>query len=56
VEAPYIRKLRRVLHSLDSGPAIELLIDRLKKTKSNREFLAAISKTQAATSKRDADY
>jgi transcription termination factor Rho len=56
VEAPYIWKLRRVLHSLDSGPAIELLIDRLKKTKSNREFLAAISKTQAATSKRDADY
>jgi transcription termination factor Rho len=46
VEAPYIWKLRRVLHSLDSGPAIELLIDRLKKTGSNREFLAAISKVK----------
>jgi len=49
VEAPYIWKLRRVLHSLESGPAIELLIDRLKKTGSNREFLAAISKTAAGT-------
>ena len=46
VEAPYIWKLRRVLHSLESGPAIELLIDRLRKTKSNREFLAAISKVK----------
>ena len=56
VEAPYIWKLRRVLHSLDSGPAIELLIDRLKKTKSNREFLAAISKSGATAAKKDADY
>ena len=47
VEAPYIWKLRRVLHSLDSSAAIELLIDRLRKTKSNREFLAAISKARA---------
>jgi transcription termination factor Rho len=47
VEAPYIWKLRRVLHSLESGPAVELLIDRLKQTKSNREFLAAIAKTNA---------
>jgi transcription termination factor Rho len=47
VEAPYIWKLRRVLHSLDSAAAIELLIDRLRKTKSNREFLAAISKARA---------
>ena len=46
VEAPYIWQLRRVLHSLESGPSIELLIDRLKKTGSNREFLAAISKTK----------
>jgi transcription termination factor Rho len=46
VEAPFIWKLRRVLHSLDSGPAIELLLDKLRQTKSNREFLAAISKTK----------
>jgi transcription termination factor Rho len=49
VEAPYIWKLRRVLHSLDAAPAIELLIDRVKKTKSNRQFLAAISKTRNGT-------
>ena len=47
VEAPFIWQLRRVLHSLDSGPAVELLIDKLKQTKSNREFLAAIAKTKA---------
>jgi transcription termination factor Rho len=46
VEAPYIWKLRRVLHSLDPAQAIELLIDRVKKTGSNREFLAALSKTR----------
>ncbi len=46
VEAPYIWQLRRVLHSLESAAALELLIDRLKKTKSNREFLAAISKAR----------
>ncbi len=46
VEAPYIWKLRRVLHSLEPGPALELLIDKLRQTKSNREFLAAISKTK----------
>jgi transcription termination factor Rho len=47
VEAPYIWKLRRVLHSLEAAPAIELLIDRLRKTGSNREFLAAISKAKS---------
>ena len=46
VEAPFIWKLRRVLHSLEAGPAMELLIDKLRQTKSNREFLAAISKVK----------
>jgi transcription termination factor Rho len=46
VEAPFIWKLRRVLHSLEPGPAMELLIDKLRQTKSNREFLAAISKVK----------
>jgi len=46
VEAPYIWKLRRVLHSLDAAAALELLIDKLRQTKSNREFLAAISKAK----------
>jgi transcription termination factor Rho len=47
VEAPYIWKLRRVLHSLEPAAALELLVDRLKKTSSNREFLASIAKTSA---------
>ena len=36
-------KLRRVLLALESGAALELLIDRLKSTKSNAEFLASIA-------------
>ncbi|MFE4589925.1 transcription termination factor Rho [Streptomyces laurentii] len=38
-------KLRRVLHALDQQQAIELLIDKLKQTKSNAEFLLQIQKT-----------
>jgi transcription termination factor Rho len=38
-------KLRRVLLALESGAALELLIDRLKSTKSNAEFLASIAKS-----------
>ncbi|MER8231734.1 transcription termination factor Rho [Streptomyces sp. NPDC094049] len=38
-------KLRRVLHALDQQQAIELLIDKLKQTKSNGEFLLQIQKT-----------
>jgi transcription termination factor Rho len=38
-------KLRRVLLALESGPALELLIDRLKSTKSNAEFLLTIAKS-----------
>jgi transcription termination factor Rho len=38
-------KLRRVLLALESGAALELLIDRLKSTKSNAEFLANIAKS-----------
>ncbi len=44
-EAAVIHKLRRVLSGLDSHQAIDLLIDRLKKTKSNLEFLMTVSKT-----------
>ena len=44
-EAQQIWKLRRVLHALDSGAAIELLIDKIKETNSNRDFLAQISKS-----------
>ncbi|MET8971994.1 transcription termination factor Rho [Streptomyces hydrogenans] len=38
-------KLRRVLHALDQQQAIELLLDKLKQTKSNAEFLLQIQKT-----------
>ncbi|UGT39398.1 transcription termination factor Rho [Nocardia yamanashiensis] len=44
-EAAVLHKLRRVLSGLDSHQAIDLLVDRLKKTKSNVEFLMTVSKT-----------
>ncbi|MBE0446515.1 MAG: transcription termination factor Rho [Actinobacteria bacterium] len=45
-EAQLIWKLRRVLHALDPGAAIELLIDKMKETKSNQEFLMQIAKSR----------
>jgi transcription termination factor Rho len=44
-EAAVLHKLRRVLSGLDSHQAIDLLIDRLKKSKNNLEFLIQVSKT-----------
>ena len=44
-ERVVIIKLRRVLQSLDPQEAINLLLDRLKKTKNNTEFLMQIAKT-----------
>lgn len=44
-EAQQVWKLRRVLHSLDSAAALELLIDKIRQTKSNGEFLAEIQKS-----------
>jgi transcription termination factor Rho len=38
-------KLRRVLHALDQQQAIELLLGRLRDTKSNYEFLVQVQKT-----------
>jgi transcription termination factor Rho len=38
-------KLRRVLHALETQQAIELLLDRMKKTKSNAEFLMQVQQT-----------
>jgi transcription termination factor Rho len=38
-------KLRRVLHALEAQQAIDLLLDRLKKTPTNLEFLMQIAKT-----------
>ncbi|WP_138998151.1 transcription termination factor Rho [Rhodococcus zopfii] len=44
-EFAVVHKLRRVLSGLDSHQAIDLLIDRLKKSKSNVEFLLQVTKT-----------
>ncbi|SDU56849.1 transcription termination factor Rho [Jiangella alkaliphila] len=41
-------QLRRVLSALDPQQAIELLLDRLKKTKSNAEFMLTVQKTTPA--------
>jgi transcription termination factor Rho len=46
-EAELIWKLRRVLHSLDPTEAIELLIDKTRKTKSNAEFLLEVKNSAA---------
>ncbi|MBT9254162.1 transcription termination factor Rho [Phycicoccus sp. MAQZ13P-2] len=40
-------KLRRVLAALDSQQGIELLLDRLKKTKTNYEFLVSVQQTSS---------
>jgi len=44
-EMAIVHKLRRVLHALDSQQAIELLISKLKVTRTNIEFLMQIAKT-----------
>ncbi|MFD2470823.1 transcription termination factor Rho [Amycolatopsis silviterrae] len=44
-ELAVTHKLHRVLHALDSQQAIDLLISRLRKTKTNIEFLMQVSKT-----------
>jgi transcription termination factor Rho len=41
-------RLRRVLHALDAAQALELLIDKMKQTKSNAEFLKEIAKHPGA--------
>ncbi|MEU6621166.1 transcription termination factor Rho [Streptomyces litmocidini] len=46
-------KLRRVLHALDQQQAIELLLDKLKQTKSNGEFLLQIQKTTPGAGNND---
>jgi transcription termination factor Rho len=43
-ELVLVWRLRRVLHALDSGAALELLIDKIRQTKSNEQFLREISK------------
>ena len=44
-ELAIVWKLRRVLHALDSQQALELLLGKMKETRSNIEFLMQIQKT-----------
>jgi transcription termination factor Rho len=44
-ELQLVWRLRRVLHALDSFQALELMLGKLKETKSNAEFLLQIQKT-----------
>ncbi len=46
-ELKIIWKLRRVLSALDSQQAIELLLDRLRKTRNNYEFLVQVQQTSS---------
>jgi transcription termination factor Rho len=44
-ELNIVWKLRRVLHALEPQAALELLLEKMKGTKSNVEFLMQIQKT-----------
>jgi transcription termination factor Rho len=46
-ELRIVLQLRRVLHALDTGARLELLLDKMKATRTNVEFLMQISKTTA---------
>ena len=47
-ELALVWRLRRVLHALDPGAALELLIDKIRVTKSNDQFLREIAKAPVA--------
>ncbi|GAA2422888.1 hypothetical protein GCM10010191_38420 [Actinomadura vinacea] len=47
-ELRVVWQLRRVLHALDTQQALELLIEKMKETKSNAEFLLQVQKTTVA--------
>jgi transcription termination factor Rho len=44
-ELAIVLKLRKVLHALDSQQALDLLLDRLRKTRTNIEFLMQIAQS-----------
>jgi transcription termination factor Rho len=44
-ELSIVWRLRRVLHALEPQQALELLLEKMKGTKSNVEFLLQIQKT-----------
>ena len=47
-ELALVIKLRRVLHALEPGAALELLTDKIRATKSNEQFLKEIAKAPSA--------
>ncbi len=47
-ELALVWRLRRVLHALEPAAAIELLIDKIRATKSNEQFLREIAKAPAS--------
>ncbi|MGA0865988.1 MAG: transcription termination factor Rho [Candidatus Nanopelagicaceae bacterium] len=52
-ELNIVWKLRRVLHALDSQQALELLLEKMKGTKSNVEFLMQVQKTTVGPTAED---
>jgi len=48
-ELRIVGQLRRVLHALEPQQALEVLMDRMKGTKSNAEFLLQVQKTTVST-------
>jgi len=54
-ELAIVWKLRRVLSALDGQQALELMIDKLKSTKSNVEFLMQINQSTPSTGRRGGD-
>ncbi|MFC5998134.1 transcription termination factor Rho [Quadrisphaera sp. GCM10027208] len=54
-ELQIIWKLRRVLSALDSQQALELLLSKLRETRSNTEFLMQVQKTTPIAGKGDDD-
>jgi len=48
-ELKIVWQLRRVLHALEAQQALEVLMDRMKGTKSNAEFLLHVQKTTAGS-------
>ena len=48
-ELTIIWKLRRVLHALEGPAALELLIDKMRSTRSNNQFLVQIQKSNLQT-------
>lgn len=54
-ELKIVWKLRRVLHALDQQQSIELLLNKLRETKSNYEFLLQVQKTTPAVTGNESD-